>query len=331
MSNKAEFKIIDIQSHIIPKSYYDYLSKNSNIPNIKHHTNKDFLWYAHDLVYPIDDRMLSIDVKLKAMKKAGIDMQILSIAMPGVDLLDPEVGLNLAKKVNNEIAEISDRHPNNFLGLATVPLQNVGYAIDELERAVKDLNLRGVEIFSNVAGKKLDDKIFWPFYKKAIQLDIPIFLHPTKPMMYSVMNKYGLLGAVGYLFDTTLAILEIIYGGILEKNKKLKIILPHCGSTIPYLIGRIDHQFNINKESRKNISKLPSEYFKLIYFDTAQAFYKPAFDCFFAFSDKDKMMFGTDYPFANLNKSVEFQNSIVDKKFREKLFYTNAKRLFKVE
>lgn len=331
MPNKSEFKVIDVQSHIIPQSYFDFLSTNPTVPKIKHHSNKDFLWYAHDLAYPVDNRMLSIDVKLKAMKKAGIDMQILSIAMPGVDLLDPVAGLNLAIKVNNEVSDIVDKYPDNFLGLATIPLQNVGYAIDELERAVKDLGLRGVEVFSNIAGKTLDDEIFIPFYEKAVQLDIPIFLHPTKPLMYSAMTKYGLLGAVGYLFDTTLAILEIVLGGILEKYKELKIILPHCGSTIPYLIGRIDHQFNINEESRQKISKLPSEYFKLIYFDTAQTFYKPAFDCCFAFSDKDKLMFGTDYPFANLKKSVEFLNSIIDEKSKEKLFYTNAKRLFKIE
>jgi aminocarboxymuconate-semialdehyde decarboxylase len=330
MREKSELKVIDVQSHIITSSYMDFLLKNSKNPRIQEGLSKYFLWYAHDLKYSIDERMFSTDVKLESMKRAGIDMQILSIAMPGVDFLDPENGLDLAKKINDEISEIVDRYPNAFLGLATLPLQSVGEAVDELERAVKDLDLRGVEVFSNVAGKTLDDESFIPFYEKVVQLDVPIFLHPTKPLMSDAMKKYGLLGSVGYLFDTTLAILEIVLGGVLEKYKRLKIILPHCGSTIPYLIGRIDHQFNMNEESREKISRLPSEYLKLVYFDTAQAFHKPAFDCCFAFSGKDKLMFGTDYPFADLSKSREFLESIIEDKSKEDIFHLNAEQLFKI-
>ena len=330
MAKKPELKAIDIHSHIIPRTYRDFLARNSKSPKIRESPKKSFLWYARDLKYSIDERMFSTNVKLAAMKNAGIDMQVLSIAMPGVDLLDPESGLNLARKTNDEISEIVDKYPNAFLGLATLPLQSIGEAIDELERAVKDLDLRGVEVFSNVAGKTLDHESFQPFYEKMVKLDVPMLLHPTKPLMYSAMKKYGLLGSVGYLFDTTLAILKIVLGGVLEKNKELKIVLPHCGSTIPYLLGRIDHQFSINEESRKNISKLPSEYLKLLYFDTAQAFYKPAFDCCSAFSEKDKLMFGTDDPFANLSKSREFLESIIEEENRENIFHLNAERLFKI-
>jgi len=331
MAKKSELRVIDIHSHIIPMTYRDFLVKNSKSPKIRDISNQSFLWYARDLKYSVDERMFSTDVKLSAMKKAGIDIQVLSIAMPGVDLFDPEIGLSLARKINDEISEIANKHSDAFLGLATLPLQSIGDAIDELERAVKDLGLRGVEVFSNVAGKTLDHESFLPFYEKIVKLDVPILLHPTKPLMYSAMKKYGLLGSVGYLFDTTLAILKIVLGGVLEKNKELKIILPHCGSTIPYLLGRIDHQFNINEESRKKISKLPSEYLKLVYFDTAQAFYKPAFDCCSAFSDKGKLMFGTDDPFANLRKSKEFIESVTDGEERKNIFHINAERLFKIQ
>ena len=330
MAKTSKLNAIDIHSHIIPPSLRDFLIKNRRIPKIQRSLNQDFLWYARDLKYSVDERMFSTDVKLAAMKNAGIDMQILSVAMPGVDFFDHENGLSLARKTNDEISEIVSKYPHDFLGLATLPLQSVGEAIDELERAVKDLDLRGVEVFSNVAGKTLDDECFLPFYEKVEQLDIPILLHPTKPLSYNAMKRYGLVGTVGYLFDTTLAIMEIVLGGILEKNKKLKIILPHCGSTIPYLLGRIDHQFGINEESRKKISKLPSEYLKLVYFDTAQAFYKPAFDCCFAFSGKDKLMFGTDDPFANLKKSREFLESTIEEENKENIFCLNAKKLFKI-
>ena len=323
--------VIDVQSHIIPKSYWNFLTKNKNRPNIVQDSNQYDLWYSNELKYSIDKRMFSVEEKLEAMKKGKIDMQILSIAMPGVDFFSPTDGLSLAKAINDEISQVVEEHPGKFLGMATLPLHDVGQAIDELERATKTLGLRGVELFSNVDGRNLDDETFLPLYEKLVQFDIPVMIHPTKPLMSNVMNEYGLIGVVGFLFDTTLAILRLILGGVLEKNPQLKIILPHIGSTIPYLIGRIDNQFKINAECRQKISKLPSEYFKSIYVDTAQSFYKPALTCAFSLLGPEKILFGTDYPFADLENSRKFVSSIIPSKHRAKVLYENAKKLFRIE
>ncbi len=323
--------VIDIHSHIIPKCYWNFLTKNEKRPKIEQSLDEYFLWYSDDLKYSIDKRIFSVEEKLKAMKKAKIGMQILSIAMPGVDFFDLTDGLRLAKAINDEISEIVEEHPRRFLGMATLPLQDIGQAIDELERATQTLGLRGVELFSNVAGKSLDDEIFQPLYERIVQLDIPIMIHPTKPLMSNVMNEYGLIGAVGFIFDTTLAVLRMILAGVLERNPRLKIVLPHIGSTIPYLIGRIDNQFNINAESRQKISKPPSEYFKLVYVDTAQSFYKPAFACAFDLLGAEKVLFGTDYPFADLENSRKFVSSTISNEYRTQILSKNAQKLFKIE
>jgi predicted TIM-barrel fold metal-dependent hydrolase len=110
----------------------------------------------------------------------------------------------------------------------------------------------------------------------------------------------------------------------------LKIILPHAGSTLPYLIGRIDNQFNINAECRQKISKLPSEYFKSIYVDTAQSFYEPALMCAFSLLGPEKVLFGTDYPFADLENSRKFVSATIPREYRAKVLCENAQRLFKI-
>lgn len=323
--------VIDIHSHLIPKSYWNFLTNNKQFPKIVQNKDQDFLWYSRGLKYSIDKRMFSVEEKLKAMEKGRIDMQILSIAMPGVDLMSAADGLSLAQATNNEFAQVVAEHPGKLFGLATVPLQDVGQAIDELNRATQILGLRGVELFSNVAGKPLDDDSFLPFFERVAHIDVPILIHPTKPLMSNAMRDYGIVSAVGFIFDTTLATLRLILGGVLEKIPRLKIILPHIGSTIPYLIARIDNQFNINAECRQKISKLPSEYFKRIYVDTAQSFYEPALACAINLLGPDKVMFGTDYPFADLESSRKFVSSKIPCEYKTKIMSENAQKLFKID
>jgi predicted TIM-barrel fold metal-dependent hydrolase len=176
----------------------------------------------------------------------------------------------------------------------------------------------------------LDNQEFYPFYQKAVALDVPILLHPTEPLMAQVMWDYGLIGMVGYIFETTLATLRLILGGIFDRYPKLKLVVPHIGSTLPYLISRIDNQFRINPESRIKISKPPSEYFKLIYVDTAQSFYKPAVECALSLLDKNKILFGTDYPFANPAYSAESLSKALPQSYTAAVFHDNAKTLFKI-
>jgi len=322
---------IDVHSHIIPKGYLHKLLKLRAIPKIEQDEDGRYiLWYCKGLKYSFDERMYSIVRKLRAMKESGIDMQVLSLAMPGVDFLEPRLGWDLARIVNDEIAKVVEKYPDKFLGMATVPLQDTKKAIDELDRTINMLGLRGVEIFSNVAGKPLDDEELWPFYERVTKLDVPILIHPTKPVMAETMMEYGLANVVGFLFDTTLAILRIVFGGILEKYPALKIILPHMGSTIPYLIGRIDHQCRINPKCGAKISKMPSQYLKLIYIDTAQSFYNPAMRCAFAFSGSDRILFGSDYPFANLDRSIRsIEEMELPKEDNDKIFSGNAIKILK--
>jgi predicted TIM-barrel fold metal-dependent hydrolase len=286
------------------------------------------LWYGNGLKYAVDDRMLSIDRKLKDFGEAKIDAQVIAIAMPGMDSYNDQT---LSMKVNDEIAQVVENYPGKFFGAAAVSLRDVPGAVDELDRAVKERGLSGVEVFTNVGGKQLDNEEFYPFYEKAIALDVPILMHPTEPLMAQVMGDYGLIGMVGYIFETTLATLRLILGGVFDRYPKLKVVVPHMGSTLPYLISRIDNQFRINPESQAKISKPPSEYFKLIYVDTAQSLYKPAIECALTLLCKDKILFGTDYPFANPSYSAESLMKALPESYTAAVFQDNAKTLFKIK
>lgn len=324
--------LLDTHAHVITKGYFNNLIKSKVIPRIEPVKDGAYkLWFSRELSYTFDQKMLSVEKRLDEMDKAGIDFQVVSLSIPGADVFEKDLALEMARKANDEIAEIV-RSNDRFLGFATVPMVEPHSAVEELERAVNSLGLKGVSVFSNVGGKTLDSGDFLPFYEGVSKLDVPIIIHPTRPLMVDVLKDYGLVGAVGYLFDTTLAVLRLIFSGVLEKFKKLKIILPHAGSTIPYLIGRIDHQYRLNPESRERISKPPSEYFKSIYIDTAQAFYEPATMCAYALAGPDKMVFGSDYPFASLEQSANvIKNMKIPDKEKEKLSYKNAANLLKLK
>ncbi len=322
--------IIDVHGHVSPQIYIKALTERKKIPRVESlNGNKLSIIYGQGYSYVIDERMYSLKKKLEEMKKAHVDIQILGNIMPGLDTLEQDIACDLAKRVNDEYADVQEKNKDAFYTVGSVPLQYSDFAIEELRRVKNNLGLVGVEIFSNVAGKPLDSPEFLPFFAEAERLQIPILIHPTLPMIAEATRPYGLTGAVGYLFDTTLAVLRIIFSGMLEKNPRLKIVLPHMGSTIPYLISRIDHQYRINPESQERISKLPSEYFKLIYVDTAQSLYRPAIECAYQLIGSKKILFGTDYPFADLSKSIQSIRDLdISDQEKTDIFENNAVKMF---
>lgn len=322
--------IIDIHAEIITKSYLDRLLKLRGVPRIEKKGSGYLVYYGNGLAYPFDEKMYDLSIREKEMEKNGIDLQVLGLAMPGVDMFRKNVAVELARESNDELSEITQKNPR-FLAFATIPMKYPDLAVRELERSVNELGLRGVKIPSNVDGKPLDWKGFYPIYETAEKLELPILIHPTTPLMSEVMMEYGLTTVVGFLFDTTLAVLRLIFAGVLEKYKELKLILPHAGSIIPYLISRIDHQYNINPDCKEKISRPPSEYFKRIYVDTAQSFYLPAFSCTYQLMTADRIVLGSDYPFVSLEKSVGFvKNLNISDEEKRKILAENAKKLLKL-
>ncbi|MEM8859089.1 MAG: amidohydrolase family protein [Chloroflexota bacterium] len=229
------------------------------------------------------------------MDAAGIDIQCLTMTVPGVHSEEPEIGIKLAQIVNDGFAQVMSEYPNRYTALAILPLQDPTASVVELERAVTQNRLAGGMLFSHINGDNLDDEKFWPLYEKAAELDVPMFVHPIVPHHIGALADYRLVAIEGFLFDTSTAASRLIFSGVCERFPTLTWILAHLGGTLPFLAERMDRGFEVYPECREHLTKLPSSYLKQMYLDTFP--HTPmAIEYTAAFSGADKILMGTDYP-----------------------------------
>ncbi|MCX6655449.1 MAG: amidohydrolase family protein [Candidatus Bathyarchaeota archaeon] len=234
--------------------------------------------------------------RLRLMDEIGVDVQIISVTPGNFCYEAPhESGLAIALAQNNAIACIVEEHPDRFVGCATVPLQDPRAAVAELNRAVKDLGFTSVEIGTNVAGRNLDSPELMPFYNEAERLGAPIVVHPSNNAGADRMVRYHLGNIVGNPMETTLAIGSVVFGGVLEKFKKLTFCWCHGGGFWPYQIGRFDHGYEVRTEPKVNIKALPSSYVKRMYYDTI-THSEGALNYLVSSMGADNVLFGTDFP-----------------------------------
>lgn len=238
---------------------------------------------------------VDLDERVRAMAKCGVGMQVISLTTPGVDREEPDLGVRLARVTNDAFGDIADEFPDKFVALATLPMQDPEAAADELERAVNDRGLRGAMVFSNAAGSPIDGEQFMPVYEMAVKLDVPIFVHPTSPLNTEGMEDYRLVPIIGFGVDTSLAILRLVLGGVLERLPKLKLVATHAGGVIPYLRGRVEAAYNAYPETRVRITRPPSEYLKRIWLDTV-SYDTDVLRPSLAFWGPEKLLMGSDYP-----------------------------------
>ncbi len=238
-----------------------------------------------------------LDLRLKLMDQAGIDLQALSAQnFFFFYWMAPEEGLEFAQWLNDEFARAVKKFPERFIALATVPLQESRLAAPELERAVRKLGFKGVQIGSNINGRYFDDPGFDPFWEAAQALDVLIFVHPTAVVGAERMKDYNLFNLIGNLAETSLAFAKCIFGGVLERFPRLKFCLAHAGGFLPYTWGRLERGHKTTPSCRQKISKPPSEYMKLFYFDTI-AHSRMALEYLIKNFGAEHVLLGSDYPF----------------------------------
>jgi len=291
--------IIDIHNHFYPQNIFEEIERGKffkeNLRIERDSLNRRIIVQKGTRVVTITQPMINVDIRLKDMEQVGVDIQALSLSIPGVDFLEPKEGLEYSQLSNDGIANVCRQHPNHFVGFASAPLKNTEMAIQEIKRAVKELGMKGVCIGSNIDGLFIDDERFWAFFAEVEKMQIPIFIHPMTPPGNEAMNDYRLAPMIGYEMDLCLAVARIVFSGLMERFPKLIFIISHLGGAIPYLIGRIENCFNAYPECRGKISKNPLEYLHKMYFDTV-SFYEPALMCAYAFTKADKLVMGSDYP-----------------------------------
>ena len=236
--------------------------------------------------------------RLEDMERMGVDLQVLSVAPPQYYYwADPALGRKLARMQNEQLATFVSGHPDRFAGLATVPLQDVDAAVAELDHAVTELGLRGVEICTNVNGLDLDDRRFRPFFATVADLGVVILLHPHGFTHGERLMDYYLTNVVGNPLESTIAVTRLIHGGVFEAVPELRLCVVHGGGYLPFYASRMDHAWEHRPEARRHIpDRPPSTYLRRIYVDCLV--YDEAHLGFLVQQmGADRVVVGTDYPY----------------------------------
>jgi aminocarboxymuconate-semialdehyde decarboxylase len=245
----------------------------------------------------IGDRIRNTDARFRVMDDMGVDVQLISPGPPQLYYAIPtEIAVKATQALNDGIAEYIGKHTDRLCALGGVPLSDPNEAVKELERCMKQLKFKGVEILTNVAGRELSDPAFAPFWKKAEELNALVMIHPNGFTQADRLTRFYFNNVIGNPLDTTIALHYLIFDGVLERHPNLKIFAVHGGGYLGGYSGRIDHAWGARSDARSSLPKPPTHYLKKIYFDTV-VFTPIQLEALVKTFGVDHVVLGTDYPF----------------------------------
>ena len=237
------------------------------------------------------------EIRLRDMDQQGIDVQAVSPSPFHYNYdYDADFTRNTCKIVNDRVAEVVASHPDRFVGLCTVPLQNCDLAIAELERCINELGFKGVEISTNVQGMDLTRAGLDKFFSRVEDLNTLIFMHPIGTSYKERMDDHYFRNTIGHPLESALAVGHLVFDGYLDKYSGLKICVAHGGGYIPAYYGRFDHPFRLRDDCRTKISKPPSKFVNQLFFDTV-VFTETQLRHMIEVWGADHVVMGTDYPY----------------------------------
>ncbi len=331
--------IIDIFNHFMPPAYFERLG--TLIP-------------GHPVLtaFPRLKPLVDIEARLRLMDEFGEMQHVISLANPPLELIaGPDKTPELARFANDALAEVCRKHPNQFPAfIASLPMNNVEASLAEIDRAVKHLGARGVQMFTNVAGKPLSGPEYRPLFSAMLQHDLPVWIHPMRAAQFSdyaseQASENEIWFSFGWPYETTACMTRLIYSGIFDEMPGLKIVSHHMGGMIPYFSGKIQlgfRQIFFGAPGRNpaaveaGLKKLPVEYFKMLYADTALGEVAPT-RCGHAFFGTKQCLFASDAPFDSeqgrglLRRSIDAVNALeISQPEKDAIFAGNARKLLRL-
>jgi len=301
----------------------------------------DVLFWRNVVAGRFDDivaRLLDLgEGRIAAMDRHGIDMQLLLLTSPGVQLFSPVRASEMACASNDLLAEAIARHPSRFAGLATIAPHDPAGAVREMERAMNQLGLRGVVVNSHTNGRYLDEQAFWPILEAAEAMDAPIYIHPRSlpqqaAAAYEPLNLNG--GIWGYAAETGLHAMRLIMGGIFTRFPGLKIVLGHLGEGLPWWLYRLDYMHELqSRRIRRESNRKPSDYIRQnIWITTSGMNDADALRFCLAKLGPERILWAVDYPYQEAAEAVSFLEEMdLPAAHKAAIFGGNAEHLFKID
>jgi len=327
---------IDVFAHIFPSKYKEAISKKVT----------PVLFKPFAQVHNVFPAITDLGARFKEMDKHEGYVQVLTHTVPFMESITrPADTAYLVKIGNDEVAELVNKYPERFVaGIANLPMNDIDASLNELDRAINQLNMKGIQLCTDIDGKPLDSPEFMPFFEQMQRYDLPVLLHPARAANvpdYSTeqISKYKIYHLFGWPYDTSACMVRLVLSHVLERYPKLKIITHHLGAMIPYFDMRI-LSFVSGRDMdycTQDLSKPPMEYFKMFYGDTALQGSIAGLMCGFAFFGAEHMLFGTDAPYGShgdktvIDRTIQsIENMPINQAEKKKIYEDNAKKLLRL-
>lgn len=334
--------VIDFQAHVFPETYIAEMKRVDGAVILEEPDPHSGMTYFYDkkLKCRINTATFqgqNIERRLEHMDRLGIDIQILTIPAPGADRFEGEGAISMARVANDAIAAIARAHPKRFIGFFTLPTCNIKASLDELERSVNELGLRGFGGFANLNSQALDREELFPIYERLAKEKLPVYIHPTAPLATEATGIDIMPTLIfGWAFDSTVAMTRLVYGRVLERFPEINFVVADVGGVLAFFAQRAINIYSGRTEEirqRYGLQENPLDSFRRFYVDTAD---HPAstLRCVKDFFGADRMVLGTNYPYGPEEGCVLVKNSLkaidglgLDALEREKILGGNAAKI----
>jgi aminocarboxymuconate-semialdehyde decarboxylase len=331
-------RTIDIHAHLVPRSLWQAADARREWYGFRHEPGDGIgtmVGGGKRTGFASPKVRFTPEERLKDMDAQGVDVQVVSIHTPFFGYhLDAAQGRAMAREVNDEIAGMARQWPRRFAGLATLPVQDVKAAIDELERAVTVLGLKGAELDTVVNGENWDEPKFLPLFKAAEAMGAVLFFHPQPQhnFMMQRSNRYGLSNSLGVIVEDAIVVAILIFGGVLDACPDLKVCVAHGGGPACFAMGRIDRGGQGRPDARGQAQQPPSAYQRRLYYDTVVGSEK-ALRFLLDEVGVDRVVLGSDWPFVPWHPSpvawVQGLKSLTADE-KERILWRNLESLLKL-
>ncbi len=327
--------VIDFYTHVFPKTAFDWVTKHANFGGMEKYIARM-------------PQLQDMDLRFRVMDRFGEYRQVISFVSPPIETLaGAEQGGEIARVVNDGMAELVARHPDRFPKFAaSLCLLDVDAALLEMNRAITELGAAGIQVYTDVGGRCIDHPDYRPIFAAAAELGALVWIHPGRTAGVADFadeeeSRYDMWQILGWPYVTSVTMMRLVVNGLFERHPEIKVITHHLGGIAPYHARRVaiglerinrQQEFNERPEELDFMKRPPIDQMKMFYGDTALMGAVAPITCGIDFFGINNVLFGSDAPFANIRNELDAIDRVglapVD---RERILAGNAERLLGIK